>query len=195
MIVPPVIAPINCNIGKSRLLRSGGNLRKESMYNDLMMKFGELEIIAAVSPQQLESVRDLFKEYAQSLGFSLCFQGFDQELTGLPGMYAPPEGRLLLGIVDSEPAGCVGLHKLESRTCEMKRLYVRPQFRGSGVGRRLADSIITEARAIGYKKMRLDTIAGRMDRAIGLYRQLGFTEIDPYRLNPISGALYMELEV
>ena len=159
------------------------------------MKFGELEIIAAVSPQQLESVRDLFKEYAQSLGFSLCFQGFDEELTGLPGMYAPPEGRLLLGTVDGEPAGCVGLHKLENRICEMKRLYVRPQFRGAGVGRRLADSIITEARAIGYKKMRLDTIAGRMDRAIGLYRQFGFTEIDPYRLNPVSGALYMELKL
>ena len=155
----------------------------------------ELEIIAAVSPHQLEHVRDLFKEYAQSLGFSLCFQGFDKELADLPGMYAPPEGRLLLGIVDGEPAGCVGLHKLENRICEMKRLYVRPSFRGSGVGRHLAESIITEARAIGYKKMRLDTIAGMMDPAISLYRQLGFAKIDPYRLNPISGALYMELEL
>ena len=159
------------------------------------MNADKVTIIWAVSPALVEAVRDLFLEYARSLGFSLCFQGFDRELAELPGRYAPPEGRLLLAAVDGDTAGCVGLHKLEGDVCEMKRLYVRPQFRGSGLGRRLAEASIAEARGIGYKKMRLDTIVGRMDRAIELYRQLGFREIDPYRPNPTPGALYMELEL
>jgi putative acetyltransferase len=157
------------------------------------VKSGNVGITWATSPGQLAEVRGLFLEYAQSLGFSLCFQGFDQELAGLPGTYAPPQGRLLLATVVNQAAGCAGLHTLENDVCEMKRLYVRPQFRGSGLGRRLAATTIAEARGIGYKKMRLDTIVGKMDRAIELYRQLGFREIDPYRPNPIPGALYMEL--
>jgi ribosomal protein S18 acetylase RimI-like enzyme len=148
-----------------------------------------------VTPAQIEAVRELFLEYAQSLGFSLSFQSFDKELAELPGMYAPPVGRLLLATINGRPAGCVGLHELARNVCEMKRLYVRPQLRGSGLGRLLAEKIIAEARAIGYKKMRLDTIVGKMDRAIELYRELGFREIDPYRPNPILGALYMELEL
>lgn len=140
-------------------------------------------------------MRSLFVEYAQSLGFSLCFQGFDKELAELPGMYAPPEGLLLLAKIGGESAGCAGLHKLEPGICEMKRLYVRPQFRGTGLGRLLAGRLLNEARAMGYRKMRLDTIAGKMDPAIALYRRLGFIEIQPYRANPIPGALYMELEL
>jgi carbonic anhydrase len=110
-------------------------------------------------------------------------------------MYSPPAGRLLLATIDGGPAGCAGLHALGAEVCEMKRLYVRPQWRGSGLGRRLAETIIAEARAIGYRRMRLDTVVGKMDRAISLYHQLGFVEIDPYRPNPIDGALYMELKL
>ncbi len=152
-----------------------------------------LEIGYAAAPGQIEQIRELFLEYAQSLGFSLCFQGFDQELAGLPGDYAPPEGRLLLATYGGKIAGCVALHKLERDICEMKRLYVRPAFRGTGAGRALAERILAEARQIGYSRMRLDTVAGKMDAAIALYRRLGFREIQPYRENPIAGALYMEL--
>ncbi len=109
-----------------------------------------LELRQAESPEQIAVIRELFLEYAQSLGFSLCFQSFDKELAGLPGDYAPPEGRLLLATYDAAPAGCVALHKLDSSICEMKRLYVRPQFRGKGLGRALAERVIAEARQIGY---------------------------------------------
>ncbi len=150
-------------------------------------------IVEATTPQQIEQVRTLFLEYAQSLGFSLCFQSFDKELAELPGDYAPPEGRLLLALRGSQAAGCVALHKIGEGICEMKRLYLRPELRGSGAGRALAERIVAEARAIGYHKMRLDTVAGEMDAAIALYRRLGFREIAPYRTNPVPGALYMEL--
>ena len=154
-----------------------------------------LHALHAESPEQIASVRELFLEYAQSLGFSLCFQSFDQELAGLPGDYAPPEGRLLLATYDSQPAGCVALHKLDSRSCEMKRLYVRPQFRGKGLGKALTERIINEARLIGYKQLRLDTVEPVMRTAVAMYRTLGFREIAPYRPNPIDGALYMELQL
>ena len=138
----------------------------------------------------------MFLEYAHSLGFSLCFQDFDKELANLPGDYAPPNGRLLLAEYEGQLAGCVAVHKLEDGICEMKRLYVRPQFRRLKVGRALAESIIAEARSIGigYRRMRLDTVAPLMANAVSLYRQLGFQEIAPYRTNPIEGALYMELQ-
>jgi putative acetyltransferase len=155
----------------------------------------ELHAMLAESPEQISTVRELFLEYAQSLGFSLCFQGFDKELAELPGDYAPPEGRLLLADIGGEVAGCVALHKIDNDTCEMKRLYVRPQFRGKGLGKALAEHIIREARAIGYKKLRLDTVEPVMRTAVAMYRQLGFHEIAPYRANPIEGALYMELEL
>ena len=154
-----------------------------------------LTLTQAESPKQLAQARDLFLEYAQSLGFSLCFQNFDQELAGLPGDYAPPGGRLLLGEYDGELAACVALHKLDPGICEMKRLYLRPSFRGKGLGRTLAGRIITEARQIGYKRMRLDTVEPVMKDAVAMYRKLGFKEIAPYRANPIAGALYMELEL
>ena len=152
-------------------------------------------IYQAVNPEHIEHARRLFQEYAESLGFSLCFQSFDKELAGLPGDYAPPDGRLLLAEHQGKVAGCVALHKLGDRICEMKRLYVRPEFRGQALGRALAERVIQEARDRGYTHMRLDTIVGRMDSAIALYRELGFREIPPYRENPIAGAIYMELNL
>ena len=149
----------------------------------------------AESAAQLAQARELFLEYAKSLNFDLCFQNFDKELAGLPGDYAPPEGRLLLAEYQGQMAGCVALHKLGANICEMKRLYSRPQFRGKGVGRALAEQVIAEARSIGYTRMRLDTVAPVMQDAVAMYRRFGFKEIAPYRLNPIAGTLYMELEL
>jgi GNAT superfamily N-acetyltransferase len=154
-----------------------------------------LSIVPAESPPQIAMARELFLEYGNSLGFNLCFQSFDQELAGLPGDYAPPEGRLLLAQYDGALAGCVALHRLEPHVCEMKRLYLRPQFRGKGAGRVLAEAIISEARGIGYRRMRLDTVEPVMQNAVAMYRRLGFTEIAAYRPNPIPGAMYMELEL
>jgi ribosomal protein S18 acetylase RimI-like enzyme len=152
-------------------------------------------ILQVKSAAQIDQARELFLEYAKSLGFSLCFQNFDQELAGLPGDYAPPEGRLLLAEYEGQLAGCVALHKLDESICEMKRLYMRPQFRGKGLGRALADCIIAEARQIGYRQMRLDTVEPVMKDAVAMYRKIGFKEIAPYRPNPIAGALYMELQL
>jgi len=152
-------------------------------------------IFSATSPAQIAQARELFLEYAHSLGFSLCFQNFDKELAALPGDYTPPDGRLLLAEHEGQLAGCVALHKLESDVCEMKRLYLRPQFRGKGLGRALADRIIAEARQIGYRRMRLDTVEPVMKDAVAMYRKIGFKEIAPYCPNPIAGTLYMELEL
>jgi ribosomal protein S18 acetylase RimI-like enzyme len=149
--------------------------------------------LQAETAAQIAQARELFLEYAQSLGFSLCFQNFDQELAGLPGEYAQPEGRLLLVECEGQVAGCVALHKLEPGICEMKRLYLRSQFRGKGLGLALANRIIAEARQIGYRHMRLDTVEPVMKDAVIMYRRLGFQEIAPYCVNPIEGALYMEL--
>jgi ribosomal protein S18 acetylase RimI-like enzyme len=152
-----------------------------------------LSFTQAGSPAQITQARELFLEYARSLGFSLCFQNFDKELANLPGDYAPPEGRLLLAEYEGHVAGCVALHKLEPGICEMKRLYLRPQFRGKRLGRILADRIIAEARQIGYQRMRLDTVEPVMKDAVAMYRKIGFKEVAPYCKNPIAGALYMEL--
>lgn len=157
-------------------------------------------VFQATSPSQVAQVRELFLEYAQSLGFSLCFQNFDGEVSGLPGDYAPPEGRLLLAEYEGQLAGCVALHKLTLQNandgiCEMKRLYLRSQFRGKRLGRALTEHIIAEARQIGYQRMRLDTVEPVMKDAVAMYRNLGFKEIAPYRTNPIAGALYMELQL
>jgi putative acetyltransferase len=154
-----------------------------------------LVVQQAESAEQFAVIRELFLEYAQSLGFSLCFQSFDKELAELPGDYSPPNGRLILATCQGQPTGCVALHKLDSDVCEMKRLYVRQQFRGKGLGKVLAERVINEARQIGYKRLRLDTVEPVMRAAVAMYRALGFREIAPYRPNPIEGALYMELQL
>ena len=154
------------------------------------------EFVQATSAEDVESARQLFKEYATALGINLCFQNFEKELAELPGAYAPPEGRLLLAFdEEGRVAGCVALRKLGDGTCEMKRLYLRPGYRGQGMGRALALKIIEEARALGYERMRLDTLPLQMASAIRMYRSLGFREIDPYYHNPVEGALFMELEL
>lgn len=141
----------------------------------------------------LEEIRALFREYAESLDFNLCFQSFDKELLELPGDYALPRGRLILAQVDGSAAGCIALKPLDSQYCEMKRLYVRPAFRGRQLGVELVTHVIDEARRSGYTAIRLDTIRGVMDHAIALYQSLGFREIQPYYSNPIPDAMYLEL--
>lgn len=151
-----------------------------------------MELIQATSEQQIEVARELFKEYAAGLAIDMCFQSFDQELKTLPGRYAPPEGRLLLAYADGELVGCIALRKLDDRTCEMKRLFLRLNFRGRGYGRTMIDKLIEEARDIGYQRMWLDTLPGKMDAAIALYRRLGFKDIPAYYDNPLEGVVYLE---
>jgi putative acetyltransferase len=153
------------------------------------------EIIRASSDVQISQARQLFLEYAAGLGIDLCFQNFEQELAQLPGDYAPPDGRLMLAFHQGELAGCVALRKIGAGVCEMKRLFVRDKFRGKGLGRKLANNIIKNAKNIGYERMRLDTLPGKMDKAIELYRALGFKEIKAYYNNPVPGALFMELDL
>jgi ribosomal protein S18 acetylase RimI-like enzyme len=149
------------------------------------------DIIQAETPEQMDEARRIFTEYENWLGVSLCFQGFDEEMAGLPGKYAPPEGRLLFAIENDQVAGCVASRRLDNETCEMKRLFVRPEFQGLGLGSSLIDNLITEARASGYKKMRLDSWIPRMGKAIEMYRRHGFYEIEPYNENPYE-MIFME---
>ena len=138
----------------------------------------------------LDEIRLMLREYAAWLEVDLCFQNFEEELAGLPGEYQPPSGCLLI----APAAGCIALRAIDREICEMKRLYVRPAHRGSGLGRRLALAIIEEARALGYVRMRLDTMP-KMGSAQGLYASLGFRDIEPYRYNPEPGARFLELRL
>ncbi len=151
-------------------------------------------IVDAEIGERLRQVHSLFEEYAASLDTDLCFQGFADELAALPGAYARPSGRLLLALHTSDPAGCVALRALDPGVCEMKRLFVRPAFRGTGLGRRLVERLIAEAHGAGYARMRLDTLPS-MRSARMLYAELGFTPIPPYRPNPIPGVEYLELDL
>ncbi len=161
----------------------------------------------AQSPEEIEIARELFREYAAGLNIDLCFQNFDQEVADLPGNYAPPAGRLLLAVEGERIAGCIALRPLgvvcqtpdrkggRVTDCEMKRLYIRPEFRGQGLGKKLVMTLLDAAREIGYERMLLDTLPGKMDEAIALYRSFGFREIAPYYNNPVAGALFMELHL
>jgi putative acetyltransferase len=151
-----------------------------------------LKILNAHIGKNLKVVKKLFEEYADSLDFDLCFQNFDKEIASLPGQYAPPAGCLLLALNNGRAAGCVGLRKTNKNVCEMKRLYVRPQFRRRGIGRALAEAVIEKAQKIGYKRMRLDTVPS-MKAAKRLYESVGFKKIDAYRYNPLKGVIFLEL--
>jgi putative acetyltransferase len=157
--------------------------------------FVAMKFVQAQSPEEITIARELFKEYAAGLNIDLCFQNFDQEVADLPGNYTPPAGRLLLAIEGKQIAGCIALRSLGDRDCEMKRLYVRPEFRGQGLGKKLVTTLLEAAREIGYERMRLDTLPGKMREAIALYRSLGFREVAPYYHNPVEGALFMELSL
>lgn len=153
-----------------------------------------MNILQASSPGHIAQARILFEEYAEWLKLDLTFQGFAAELENLPGVYAPPRGRLLLGSVETQLAGCIALRPLADECCEMKRLFVRPRFRGQHLGASLATQLIAEARAIGYHTMRLDTLA-RMQSAIRLYQSLGFTPCAPYYETPLPDTVFMELQL
>jgi putative acetyltransferase len=153
-----------------------------------------LRIITTDTQAHLETIRELFREYADAIEIDLCFQGFAEELAGLPGKYAPPAGRLLLALAGDQAAGCVALRPLDEGVCELKRLYVRPAFRRCGAGRLLVRAIIAAAQAAGYGQIRLDTLA-TMKEAIALYETMGFDRTQPYCENPSPHAVFMELDL
>lgn len=153
-----------------------------------------MKIDEVVNARALPAVRALFEEYAASLDVDLSFQGFAAELANLPGRYVPPRGGLWLALDGDEAAGCIALRPFDDARCEVKRLYVRPAFRGTGLGRRLADAALARAVDAGYERACLDTLPS-MDGAIALYRSLGFTTIDPYYDNPVPGVLFLELRL
>ena len=154
-----------------------------------------IEILQVETDADIEDARAIFREYEQWLGLSLCFQSFEEELARLPGFYAPPDGRLFLARINGETVGCIGLRKLEDTICEMKRLYLRESARGKGVGITLIKKIISDAREIGYAKMRLDTFPPKMGKAVSLYKSHGFYEIEPYYENPHGDTLFMEKQL
>jgi carbonic anhydrase len=153
-----------------------------------------MHVQQALNPEEIAHVRALFQEYAQWLGVDLSFQGFENELATLPGPYAGPRGRLLLGTVDGRAAGCVALRPLEEAVCEMKRLFVRPEFRRAHLGRFLVMQLLRHAREIGYTRMRLDTLDW-MTPAIAFYKALGFTPCPPYYNTPLPNTVFMELHL
>src|SRR3954449_8919601 len=151
-----------------------------------------LSILQAETLEHINDARTLLREYEAWFGMSLCFQGFEEEVATLPGKYSLPSGRLLLAYSDNKLAGCIALRPLkEEGICEMKRLFVRDGFRGQQIGRKLVERLISDAREIGYSKMRLDTFPPKMAKAVDLYRSHGFAEIPPYYENPYAGVLFM----
>lgn len=154
----------------------------------------EIELVLATTPAQMEVVRAMLRDYEREVGVDLCFQGFATELAELPGAYASPGGRLLLAMRGDDAVGCVAVRSLGDGVAEMKRLYVRPEAKGLGLGRRLALAILDAARELGHRRMRLDTLAS-MTAAIALYRSLGFREIAAYTHNPLPGTLFFEIEL
>lgn len=154
-----------------------------------------VNILQAETASQIDDARAIFREYEAWIDLDLCFQGFEAELAALPGKYSTPEGRLLLAYVDDHLAGCIAMRKLVTGTCEMKRLFVRDEFRGMKIGLRLIEQLIADAREMGYSKMRLDTFPPKMGKAVGLYEAHGFVEIAPYYENPHTGVLFMELSL
>lgn len=152
-----------------------------------------LKIVNAQTDDELAKVRTLFLEYETALDLDLCFQGFEEELRALPGKYSRPDGRLLLAYNDERLAGCIALRKLEDGICEMKRLFVRDEFRGARIGIALIERVLAAAREIGYAKMRLDTHPTKMGKAVRLYESLGFSPVPPYYDNPNEDVLFMEL--
>lgn len=153
-----------------------------------------IKIISAQTQDHINEIHQLFLDYEQFLGVDLCFQGFEEELAKLPGKYAPPKGALLIAVDEKNVAGCVAVRELENDICEMKRLFVRPQYRGNGIGRMLAKAIIDEAVKIGYNRMRLDTL-NTLKEAMKLYESLGFKRIAPYYDNPLPNVVYWEIEL
>lgn len=151
-------------------------------------------VLPAHEGNRLSEARSLFVEYAQGLGIDLCLQGFEEELATLPGRYAPPRGRLLVALDGEVGAGCVALREIDAEVCEMKRLYARAAFRGKGLGRLLAESIVREGRVIGYRQMVLDTLE-TMTAARALYRSLGFRAIEPYGHHPYARTEYLGLNL
>ncbi len=151
-----------------------------------------LNIIEVKSKEQLDEIQKLFREYEAWLGFDLQFQDFEKEVTSLPGKYAPPRGTILMALFNENIAGCIALKPLNESICEMKRFFVRQQFQGKGIGKKLAELIVEKAREIGYTKMRLDT-HNSFQAAIGIYKKLGFKETSPYYHNPMPDVSYWEL--
>jgi GNAT superfamily N-acetyltransferase len=152
-----------------------------------------IEIRQAETDEDIDAIREIFREYETRLGLDLCFQGFEEELTNLPGKYVPPQGRLFLARYEGELAGCVAMRRLDDGICEMKRLFVRERYRGLRLGVRLIETLIDEARKENYRSMRLDTFPPKMGKAVQLYESYGFREIPPYYNNPNDGVLFMEL--
>lgn len=151
-----------------------------------------MELRTVANGADLDTVRDLFREYEAQIGVDLCFQNFTAELAGLPGEYAPPTGTLLVAVENGAIAGCVAAHRWDATSCEMKRLFVRPGFQGCGMGRGLTNAVITWARDHGYGRVLLDTLPS-MRSAQRMYEHLGFRDTEPYRPNPVEGTRYMAL--
>ena len=154
-----------------------------------------IEIFQAETPEHIENARKLFREYETWLDVDLCFQSFEEELGALPGKYAPPSGGLFLATVDGKIAGCVAFRKIEVEICEMKRLFVREDFRGYGLGKKLIEKMFEKAREAGYKSVRLDTLADKMPSAIMLYKSFGFKEIESYYETPLQNTIFMSRDI